>query len=70
MKASASKQAPQILRLPAVIERTGLSRTTIYRLTEHGFPKPIKIGPNAVGWLEEDISAYLMARKVESMQIH
>jgi prophage regulatory protein len=70
MKASASKQAPQILRLPAVIERTGLSRTTIYRLTDHGVPKPIKIGPNAVGWLEEDISAYLMARKIDSMQIH
>ena len=70
MTVSASKQAPRILRLPAVIERTGLSRTTIYRLTDHGFPKPIKIGPNAVGWLEEDISAYLMARKIESMQLH
>lgn len=70
MSTRSATPSPKILRLPAVIERTGLSRTTIYRLTEHGFPKPIKIGPNAVGWLEEDVSAYLMARKVESMQIH
>jgi len=70
MTVSASKQAPQILRLPAVIERTGLSRTTIYRLTEHGFPKPIKLGPNSIGFLASDIDAWIMARKIESMQVH
>lgn len=61
---------PSILRLNSVVAKTGLSRTSIYRLTEHGFPKPIKLGPNSVGWLASDIDEWIMARKVESMQIH
>lgn len=62
---------PRVIKLPAVVDQTSLSRTTIYRLISQGaFPAPIKIGPNAVGWLQQDVSEYIMARKVESMQIH
>jgi prophage regulatory protein len=39
------------VRLPSVIERTGLSETTIYRLMRRKeFPSPKKLGAQAVGW--------------------
>lgn len=49
-----------ILRLPTVKERTGLSRSTIYLLISKGlFPKQIKLGERAVGWLDEDINNWI-----------
>lgn len=52
--------ANAVLRLPIVKNRTGLSRTTIYkRIADGTFPKPIKIGVRAVGWLESDIDAFI-----------
>lgn len=58
---------PQILRLPAVKARTGLSRSTIYqRIGEGQFPRPVKLGPRAVGWLETDVDAWLDARIQQS----
>lgn len=40
-----------ILRRQEVERRTGLSRSTIYlRVQEGSFPKPINLGPRAVGW--------------------
>jgi prophage regulatory protein len=58
-----------ILRLPAVKARTGLSRSTIYlRVSEGAFPKPINLGPRAVGWIESEIESWLAARIAESRQ--
>lgn len=58
-----------ILRLPRVKERTGLSRSTIYlRITRGEFPAPISLGSRAVGWLEEDIDTWL-SQKVEAARI-
>ena len=38
-------------RFPQVRERTGLSRTTIFRLIKAGdFPAPKSLGVRAVGW--------------------
>lgn len=55
-----------ILRLPAVKNRTGLSRSTIYlRITNNEFPASISLGGRAVGWLEKDVDAWL-AEKVEA----
>jgi len=52
--------ATAILRLPTVKARTGLSRSTIYlRISEGRFPKPISLGGRAVGWVEEEINAWL-----------
>ena len=49
-----------ILRLPAVIERTGLSRSTIYlRIAQGCFPKPISLGGRAVGWVQSEINDWL-----------
>ena len=56
-----SANAPaRILRLKSVIERTGLSRSTIYRKVEaRTFPKPLKISERCVGWRESDLEAWL-----------
>ncbi|RDH80800.1 MAG: AlpA family transcriptional regulator [endosymbiont of Galathealinum brachiosum] len=52
-----------ILRLPAVKERTGLSRSTIYlMMSKKQFPLPISLGDRAVGWLEEDINHWIEQR--------
>jgi prophage regulatory protein len=49
-----------ILRLPAVRARTGLSRSTIYQRIDDGrFPKPIRLGRRAVGWIESEIEEWL-----------
>lgn len=53
------------LRLPAVLARTGLSRSTIYlRIAQGAFPKPVKLGgARAVGWIEAEIEEHL-ARQI------
>jgi len=52
-----------ILRRKQVEKRTGLSRSTIYlRIQEGTFPRPINLGVRAVGWLENEIEAWLAAR--------
>ena len=53
----------EIKRRPEVEAKTGLSRSTIYEKMKSGtFPKPVKLGPRAVGWLESDIDAWLEER--------
>jgi prophage regulatory protein len=53
----------QILRLKHVTTRTGLSRATIYRLMRAGtFPVSLRLGENSVGWLGDDIDAWLDQR--------
>jgi prophage regulatory protein len=48
------------VRLPEVIRRTGLSRTTIYRRAAAGtFPAGVKIGANVVAWREADLRSWL-----------
>jgi prophage regulatory protein len=49
-----------ILRLPVVKNRTGLSRSTIYlRISQGTFPKQISLGGRAIGWIEQEIEAWL-----------
>lgn len=53
-------KAPQILRLKDVMQRVGLSRSTIYSKVKAGtFPKQKRLGPQSVGWLESDIDAFI-----------
>lgn len=51
--------AADLLRLPAVVRQTGLSRSTIYRLmaTRH-FPLPVKLANRAVGWRRSDVERW------------
>jgi prophage regulatory protein len=61
--ASATRRPLKLLRFPAVRERTGLSRSTIWRLERRGeFPKHHRISPNVVAWVEEDVSEWIERR--------
>ena len=45
-----------ILRLPDLLERMGLSRSTIYqRVSEGLFPPPVELGPRARGWPDYEV---------------
>ncbi len=60
-EASTSHQA--ILRLPAVINLTGLSRSSLYAMTNRGdFPHSVKLGIRSVGWLRTDIEKWIEGR--------
>lgn len=53
----------KILRASAVMSRTGLSRTTIWRRVRAGtFPAPIELGANSIGWREDQIADWIAAR--------
>lgn len=46
----------RILRLKAVLDMTGLTRTTLYRRMQDGtFPMNVQISPRCVGWRESAI---------------
>lgn len=55
--------ATRFLRLPEVIQRTGLSRASIYaRVAERRFPSPVPLGAHAVGWVESEVSDWCEAQ--------
>lgn len=54
---------PSLLRRPKVEARTGYSRSSIYAMMEAGdFPRPVKLGPRAVAWVESEVDAWIAAR--------
>ena len=56
-----------IIRLPKAIEKTGLSRSSIYSLINAGaFAPKIQISIRAIGFLESDIDAWIAARVAAS----
>ena len=53
----------RILRLDGVMAKTQISRSTIYDSIQKGtFPRPVKLGARAVGWLENEIESWLAVR--------
>ena len=49
-----------IIRLPEVISRTGLSRSSIYSFVKkETFPQPVKLGVRAIGWKTEEVSTWI-----------
>lgn len=66
LRSTASELNPDpsdTLRLPKVRERTGLGRSTIYRMISQGrFPMPVKLSARAVGWHKADVDAWLHER--------
>lgn len=50
----------RFLRLDTVLDRTGLSRSTLYRKVEEGtFPAQVRIASRCVGWRESAINDWL-----------
>jgi len=55
----------RFLRLPAVMSKTGLSRSSVYELISKGlFPEqvPLVSGGRGVGWVESEVEEYIQRR--------
>jgi prophage regulatory protein len=53
----------KILRLPEVINTTGLGRSSIYAYVQkNAFPQPIRLGERAVGWKSDEVAAWIEQR--------
>jgi prophage regulatory protein len=57
-------QPPFVLRrCKAVLEQTGLKRSSLYKLILNGeFPSPVKITAKAVAWPSNEINAWVANR--------
>lgn len=67
--ATQPRKGDSILRLPEVERRTGLRRAQIYKAAAAGtFPKPLKLGAKASGWLESEIDAHIARLVAERNQ--
>ena len=54
---------PIFMRLPAVLQATGLGRSTVYRMVaERTFPAPVKLAKRAVGWRHDDVQKWTIGR--------
>ncbi|MCA8144453.1 helix-turn-helix transcriptional regulator [Burkholderia vietnamiensis] len=58
-----SQPPARILRPSDVAARLGIGRSTLYELVaeDPNFPPRKQVTPRAVGWLESDINAYILA---------
>lgn len=46
--------------MPQVCERTGLSKSTIYKWADEGrFPTPLTLGSKAVGFVEKEVNDWM-----------
>jgi prophage regulatory protein len=55
-----SDQPDRMLRLPEVLKRTGLSRTTLYRKVDAGtFPPQIKISTRCAAWRQSAVEDWV-----------
>jgi prophage regulatory protein len=53
----------KIIRKSAVRQRTGLSDTQVWRLERRDdFPARVQLGPNSVGWYEDEVDAWIHSR--------
>lgn len=49
-----------MLRLKEVINKTGLSRSSVYKyISEDKFPQPVHLGERTVAWVESEIEDWL-----------
>lgn len=50
----------RIVRIRTVLDRTGLSRSTLYRKMNDGtFPRQVKLGEHSAGWRESAINSWI-----------
>lgn len=59
----------KFLRIGQVLQLTGLSRMTIYRLELAGeFPRRRRLSKNSVAWLDSDIAQWAESRPVSQLR--
>lgn len=53
----------KLLTLPATLEKTALKRSTLYVMVAGGeFPKPVKIGPRRIAFVESEVNDWVASR--------
>ena len=59
-----SSTAPlRLLRFGEVRQRTGLSRSTIWRMERSGsFPRRVQVSINVVAWREDEVAAWIASK--------
>lgn len=58
-----SDTAERFLRRRDVEQATGYSIATLYRKAKQGdFPKPVKLGERASGWLQSEVQTWIDER--------
>ncbi|KAF1717913.1 transcriptional regulator [Pseudoxanthomonas yeongjuensis] len=56
----------RLIRLPEVIARCGVGRTTIYEMINRvEFPAPVKIGPRSSAWPQNEVDRWIEDRIAE-----
>jgi len=67
---SSRLKAIRLIRLPAVKEITGLSRSSIYvRIKEGRFPAQVSFGDQAVRWVEDEVLRWAYDRVAEARKL-
>ena len=57
----------KLLRRQQVIDRVGLSRSTLYNyMSKNLFPRPLQIGVRAVAWSEAAINQWIADRPLSA----
>jgi prophage regulatory protein len=52
-----------IIRLPQTVQKTGLSRSTIYSLIARGeFPQKIQLSTRSIGFLESEVNDWIESK--------
>lgn len=50
----------RILRIGTVLQKTGLTRSTLYRKIQRGeFPQQIKLSERCAGWRQSSVNAWM-----------
>lgn len=59
---TAATKPARLLRLPAVLERTGLGKSSVYTaMASKKFPTPVRLGTRGVAWRESEIDAWVQS---------
>ena len=61
--AATNSSPPRILRELSVTDRVGVHPVTLWRWERDGhFPRRVKLGAHAVGWLESEVDKWIRDR--------
>lgn len=53
----------RLIRLPEVMNKTGLSRSSIYLKIGNGdFPQRVSIGDRAIAWVESEVDDWIISK--------
>ena len=61
--ASSPQQLKLFIRLPAVLQKVGASKSFVYDLiTQDKFPKPVKVSPRISCWVAAEVGQWVQER--------